>query len=780
MNETILKIKTVCDLTGAQQASSALGKLQKAFAGMGSQTKHTNTIFSNFLGSLTRIAKLRMLRGIIRTITSAFKEGTENIYRYSQAMGSADASHFASTMDALASSFLYMKNSIGAVVAPLLTALLPAIQTVVNWFVTATQVIAQFFSALNGSAFYTRAKQQATEWKAIDNAVGGASASAKEYKNTILSFDEIHALNDVPQGGGGGGGGGANPLDYSNMFEEAPINEKIKKITDFLKENWKDILDIVKAIGITMLGWKIAKGVTNFFEAMGFENGMMARRALLGMTLMVTGFTLEWKGAYDIGYNGADFGNVIKTAIGSALGIAGSALFFSAVGVGAGAGLVIGVVASLLIALEGMRIGRTQKYLDDTVRVTDNYKELTKIIEHATDVEGTFLSRVREIRQQVENLNSATYDYGKTADLAYGSALLERIKELAGKTELTADETTELQTKVEILNGLGLDGIYLEFADLHTITEEEWQALQNNIDKMLELAKTEAQFDLLKEAYKEQFRLESEHKRLLGESEVATQAKKDAEAEYMEMVEESGGFLSAYDEKTQAMAESVNHATEAETKAKKALDESDQAMKENQATIDFLTGKYDTFNGEVNETKKEILDLNKKLDALNGMSISNFIKTGLDAIRDSAYWANWELKGVTEKILELTKSSFSGISIGIYSAIGRANGGFVNGYANGGIIPRFDGGGINSADLFLANENGSAELVGRIGNRTAVANQQQMVDVLTNGVLHALSNSQGGQTSNLEVNVMMDRQVLARAVDKGNRTLNRRYNVSLA
>ena len=80
----------------------------------------------------------------------------------------------------------------------------------------------------------------------------------------------------------------------------------------------------------------------------------------------------------------------------------------------------------------------------------------------------------------------------------------------------------------------------------------------------------------------------------------------------------------------------------------------------------------------------------------------------------------------------------------------------------------------------MANENGNTELIGRIGNRTAVANQQQMVDVLANGVMQAVASSQGGQQSNLEVNVLMDRELLAKAVDRGNRSLNRRYNVSLA
>ena len=288
MTETILKIKSVFDPKGAEEARQSFNKLKTALGGLNGIGSKANGIFTNFFSSLTRIAKLRLLRGIIRSITGAFKEGTENIYRYSQALGSADASHFASTMDSLASSMLYMKNSIGAIVAPLLTSLLPAIQTVVNWFVTATQVVAQFFAALGGQVMYTRAKEYATAWKDVGTATGGAAAAAKEYKNTVMSFDELHLLNDTPSGGGGGGSAGTPGLDYTDMFEEAAISSKIRALTEWIRDNFKDILEIVGAIGAVMLGWKIADSVAGFMTALGFANGEAIRELGIGITLVIT------------------------------------------------------------------------------------------------------------------------------------------------------------------------------------------------------------------------------------------------------------------------------------------------------------------------------------------------------------------------------------------------------------------------------------------------------------------------------------------------------------
>ena len=62
-------------------------------------------------------------------------------------------------------------------------------------------------------------------------------------------------------------------------------------------------------------------------------------------------------------------------------------------------------------------------------------------------------------------------------------------------------------------------------------------------------------------------------------------------------------------------------------------------------------------------------------------------------------------------------------------------------------LPRFEDGGYPDSDLFLANENGIPEMVGRIGNQTAVANNDQITDAISNAVLQAINNSNFGNNS---------------------------------
>lgn len=66
-----------------------------------------------------------------------------------------------------------------------------------------------------------------------------------------------------------------------------------------------------------------------------------------------------------------------------------------------------------------------------------------------------------------------------------------------------------------------------------------------------------------------------------------------------------------------------------------------------------------------------------------------------------------------------------------------------------------DGGFPSAADLFFANENGVPEMVGRIGNQTAVANQDQITTSITNALLQALNQYDFGnnQPNRIIVNI---------------------------
>ena len=234
------------EMVGAlKSAIPLIEKIQKTFDGIKRPVKaatkaikeHTGAL-GKFAASIKRIAFYRAIRSAMKTITQSFREGVNNLVQYSQALGNIDSAHAVSTMNEFATTALYVKNSLGAMLMPVLQALLPLVNAIADAFVAAANAVNQLFHALKGEGTFTRAKKYATEY---GDALGGAAGKAKEFKKQIFGFDELNIFNSPSSGGSGGGTG----MDYSEMFEEASVDRWLKNLIDDGK--WESIGSIVAA-----------------------------------------------------------------------------------------------------------------------------------------------------------------------------------------------------------------------------------------------------------------------------------------------------------------------------------------------------------------------------------------------------------------------------------------------------------------------------------------------------------------------------------------------------
>ena len=215
-----------------RKASSNVGRFARNMAALPFRKSIDNAKrFAEKIGSVgssfKRVMFYRAVRTLIKEIGDAFKIGVDNMYAWSQGIGGT----FAANMDRMATSLQYFKNSIGAAVAPLLNALAPALDVIIDRAVAALNVINQLFARLTGASYWTRATKQATSY---GDAVAGAGGAAKEAMKYLAPFDELNVLPDNNSGGGGGGGGGA---DTGGMFEElVEFNEEIADFADKLRD----------------------------------------------------------------------------------------------------------------------------------------------------------------------------------------------------------------------------------------------------------------------------------------------------------------------------------------------------------------------------------------------------------------------------------------------------------------------------------------------------------------------------------------------------------------
>lgn len=245
---------------GARGVSGAFKILSFPFKGIAKDTGNFAKSLFGVVNGFKRILGYRIIRSIIKEVEQAIGEGIKNLYGWSKAMGGATISgkNFAQTMDGLATSSLYFKNSIGAMVAPIISALAPAIDYIIDKIVALINVINQLMALLGGATSWNKAIRKANEF---EDAAGGAGGAAKEALRYLAPFDELNRLPDDNKGGGGGGG-----TDYSGMFEEQ---------TEFL-EGLKDFADSIRAAidagDWEGLGTLIGDKVNELIEKIDFES----------------------------------------------------------------------------------------------------------------------------------------------------------------------------------------------------------------------------------------------------------------------------------------------------------------------------------------------------------------------------------------------------------------------------------------------------------------------------------------------------------------------------
>ena len=260
---------------GFIKMSAAIPKM--AMSRLIGKVKQTTSSLGQLFGSLKRIAMYRAIRAAISAITKGFSEGISNLYQYSLIMDG----QFSKSMDRLATSSQYLKNSLGAMAAPILNALAPAIDFVIDKIVTLLNLINQLIARLSGAATFTAAKKVGKAWgDAAKSAGGAAKKAADEIKRYTLGFDELNILGKNKDDSSGGGGGGSD-TDYGSMFEELPIDSSIGDFAERLKEafensDWESlgrllggkVNEIFDSIPWAEIGTKVGKGIDGFVKTL--------------------------------------------------------------------------------------------------------------------------------------------------------------------------------------------------------------------------------------------------------------------------------------------------------------------------------------------------------------------------------------------------------------------------------------------------------------------------------------------------------------------------------
>lgn len=259
---------------GVGSVKSLVNQTKKLGSTIGSKlsakVKQATSGFGNLFSSIKRIAMYRLIRSFFSQLTNAMKEGINNLYQYSALMGTT----FKGSMDSLATSFQYLKNSMGAMVSPIINSLAPAIDFLIDKFVNLLNIVNQFFARLTGATTYTAAKKAATSYAdTLGDTASAATDAAKEIKDATTGIDELNIISQDDDSGSGSGSGSSG-TDYGSMFETLPIDSTISDFVDKLKEafeagDWEELgtllgekfNEIVDSVDWSGIGSKIGYGI---------------------------------------------------------------------------------------------------------------------------------------------------------------------------------------------------------------------------------------------------------------------------------------------------------------------------------------------------------------------------------------------------------------------------------------------------------------------------------------------------------------------------------------
>lgn len=234
-------------------------------------------------GGLKNILKyafgIRSLFALVNKLRSALVDGFKNLAQYS---GETNNS-----ISMLMSSLTQLKNAFAAAFAPILNVIAPILNTLIQKIISVVNTFGQLTSALTGKTTYIKAKKVQQDYAKSLNSNANSAKNAKkaneELKRTILSFDQINKMDDNSSSDSNSGiadtSGGLSPSD---MFETESIPSKIKGIADMIKQAWKnaDFTEIGAMVGnklnaaLNSIPWdkikntcnKIAKSVATFLN----------------------------------------------------------------------------------------------------------------------------------------------------------------------------------------------------------------------------------------------------------------------------------------------------------------------------------------------------------------------------------------------------------------------------------------------------------------------------------------------------------------------------------
>ncbi len=350
---------------------SAFDKLSSAMAG---QVKGLREF-----GIDTTVASLQeyALAQGIKTSVSEMTQAEKSLLRYNYIMENSIkiqgdmARTLATPANAtriLSAQLTQLRRAFGNIASVIVTQVIPYVQVFVQMVTEAANKLASFFGFELPSIDYPdfNAGGFADDMESAEDSTEGVADTVKKIKKQLMGFDELNIISnpetDSGSGAGSAGGAGGALGDMGAIEEYDFLGNIDTSKADEIREKLEGILDNANLIAAAIGGWTLGKFISGLDLTSGgladlkkkVTDGLTAAGITLGATIAVTGIVWYIDTAIDVWKEGLgipEFGELMAsagftTAGATLLGLSLAKAMGKSMGKGAGIGGGIALVAT--------------------------------------------------------------------------------------------------------------------------------------------------------------------------------------------------------------------------------------------------------------------------------------------------------------------------------------------------------------------------------------------------------------------------------------------------
>lgn len=211
----------------ADQVDKYIKNLKRDMDNLNNGVNRGKNGFSKLINQFAKIAKYRIIRKIIQELYKALTEGIKNIIEFDE--------QTSATINSLKSKFAFVKNALGAMIAPLINLVAPLLNTISKVVGEIGNQLAEMFAGFNGQEQFVKAT----------DAVEDFNDELKKSKG--LGIDELNVIQKEESTGSFEYSQVNSLVGTTNVF-----NDVIAGLVDIINETLPVIKLFVDSVGILL------------------------------------------------------------------------------------------------------------------------------------------------------------------------------------------------------------------------------------------------------------------------------------------------------------------------------------------------------------------------------------------------------------------------------------------------------------------------------------------------------------------------------------------------